>query len=229
MDDTIAPQTAPSTEPAEQAPTTASEGSEKLLPQSQVNALIAEARREGRESERKKLQTQTPAAAPPVTTQATDPVATIAALQSRLDEMEMRTKYMPLAMRAGWDDEQTEDLFDLYKAQRPQDLASWIQDKARKFGPSRATPTQPTTQQQAASATPPATQPSNPQPLSDKGPPAPNHHSPWKLEFQENPIGMSVAARRAMDAELGADRARSMRLDAARQRADGIRVTRPQG
>jgi len=85
------------------------------------------------------------------------------------------------------------------------------------------------TAQPAATTQPAQPQPSNPQPLSDKGPPAPNHHSPWKLEFQENPIGMSVAARRAMDAELGADKARSMRLDAARQRAEGIRVTRPQG
>ena len=84
-------------------------------------------------------------------------------------------------------------------------------------------------QQPAATAQPAQPQPSNPQPLSDKGAPVPGGVLDWEREYQENPIGMSVAARRAMDAKYGADKARSMRLEAARQRAEGIRVTRPQG
>lgn len=71
-------------------------------------------------------------------------------------------------------------------------------------------------------------QPSNPQPLSDKGAPVPGGVLDWEREFQENPIGMSVAARRAMDAKHGADKGRAMRLEAARLRAEGIRVVRPQ-
>lgn len=84
------------------------------------------------------------------------------------------------------------------------------------------------TQQPAAPASA-QPQPSNPQPLSDKGAPVPGGVLDWEREFQENPIGMSAAARRAMDAKHGADKGRAMRLEAARQRAGDIRVLRPQG
>lgn len=84
------------------------------------------------------------------------------------------------------------------------------------------------TTQQAAPAQP-QPQPSNHQPISDKGAPVPGGVLDWEREFQENPIGMSVAARRAMDAKYGEAKARAMRLEAARHKAEALRVTRSQG
>lgn len=76
--------------------------------------------------------------------------------------------------------------------------------------------------QQAPAATPAPPTP----PISDKGPPSPGQYTPnWKLELGQNPIGMSPAARTAMDAELGVEKARKMRLEASRQQAERIRVT----
>lgn len=80
--------------------------------------------------------------------------------------------------------------------------------------------------QPAAAAQAAQPQPSNPQPLSDKGAPVPGGVLDWEREYQENPMGMSVAARRAMDAKYGADKARAMRLEATQQRMSGLRVTR---
>jgi hypothetical protein len=40
-----------------------------------------------------------------------------------------------------------------------------------------------------------------------------------------NPIGMSPQARAQMDAELGVEKARKMRLEAARGQAEQMRVT----
>lgn len=232
MDEQTAPQIEPGTEPVEQPSDTAPTGGEKSLPQSQVNALIAKARREGYESAAKRLQppTQTPAAMPaPVAPTNGDPLAALAAMQTRLDEMEMRTRYVPLAVRAGWDDAQTEDMFDLYRTQRPQDTASWIQEKTQKFGLGRASPNpHPTsTQSQTQLTTIPAV-PSQP-PISDKGSPAPGGVLDWEREYAENPIGMSSAARQRMDAKYGPEKARRMRVEAAQRQAEGIKVERPKG
>ncbi len=85
-------------------------------------------------------------------------------------------------------------------------------------------PTPPPSQPQA-----PIVQPGSPQPISDKGSPAPGGVLDWEREYAENPIGMSPAARQRMDAKYGAEKARSMRLDAGRVQAERIKVTRPQG
>jgi hypothetical protein len=66
-------------------------------------------------------------------------------------------------------------------------------------------------------------------PISDKGSPAPGGVLDWEREYAENPIGMSPAARQRMDAKYGVEKARAMRLEAARAQAERIKVTRPQG
>jgi hypothetical protein len=75
----------------------------------------------------------------------------------------------------------------------------------------------------------PQIQPGAHAPISDKGSPAPGGVLDWEREFAENPIGMSPAGRQRMDAKYGAEKARQMRLEAARAQADRIRVTKPQG
>lgn len=76
----------------------------------------------------------------------------------------------------------------------------------------------------AATPAPTPAQPSNPQPISDKGSPAPGGVLDWEREYAENPIGMSVAARSAMDAKYGKEKAQRMRVERALERGAGIRV-----
>ena len=78
---------------------------------------------------------------------------------------------------------------------------------------------------QPAAPAPAPAQPSNPQPVSDKGSPAPGGVLDWEREFAENPMGMSPAARQRMDAKYGPDKARRMRLEAAKDWAERTRVT----
>lgn len=66
-------------------------------------------------------------------------------------------------------------------------------------------------------------------PISDKGSPGPGFTATWEAELAENPVGMSTAARRMMDAKFGAEKARKMRLEAAQSQVERIRVTRPGG
>jgi hypothetical protein len=147
----------------QQTDTPPSGGSEKLLPQSEVNRLIANARREGRESALKKpvaTAAQQPTTSPQVATPATGNDL-IAQMQARLEEMDMRLKFVPLAAKAGMDDALTDDMFDLFKLQRPEDPAGWIASKAQKFGIGRKSESAPilspvqTTQQPAQPAAAP--------------------------------------------------------------------------
>jgi hypothetical protein len=48
----------------------------------------------------------------------------------------------------------------------------------------------------------------------------------WKRELAESPYNMSAAARTAMDAELGVEKARRMRVEAGQSRAHQIKVTK---
>jgi hypothetical protein len=169
MDD-IQPQiTEPGVEPVEQPSDTAPTGTtEKLLPQSQVNALIAQARREGAASATKKV-APAPAApsnpAPVAPASAPDQIASMAA---RLEEMEMRGRFDRIAIKAGLDDSQADDMFVLFKAQRPQDPQAWLGEKSKVFGigprpasttPISATTTAPTSAQPAPAATAPKVPP----------------------------------------------------------------------
>jgi hypothetical protein len=151
MDETPAPQiTEPGDAPVEQPSETAPTGTaEKLLPQSQVNALIAQARREGAASAAKK--TPSPAATPTPTAPvvAPDPVA---ALTAEIQEIKLRGTFDRLAIKAGIDDATADDLFDLFKAQRPADPHAWIGEKAQRFGLGRKPAPSTTTVSTQASA-----------------------------------------------------------------------------
>lgn len=60
----------------------------------------------------------------------------------------------------------------------------------------------------------------SPAPISDRGSPAPAQPVGWRLELAQNPLKMSAGAKQAMDAELGVDKARKQRLEAAQRFAD---------
>lgn len=104
------------------------------------------------------------------------------------------------------------------KAEQPEDAAAWTSAYLTDLGLVR-------TPEQATQVTSiPQPQPTG-QPISDKGSPAPGGVVNWERELAENPIGMSAAARSAMDAKHGADKARQMRLEAAQAQAARIKVT----
>lgn len=65
----------------------------------------------------------------------------------------------------------------------------------------------------------------NGHPISDRGSPAPGGVVNWERELAENPIGMSAAARSAMDAKYGREKAVKMRLEASQAQAARIKVT----
>lgn len=198
MDETPAPVQETAAEQTADQPTDTppSGNTEKLLPQSEVNRLIANARREGRESATK-AQKPAPAPQPAVAQPAAAPAVTgndaITQMQARLEEMDMRLKFTPLAIKAGLDDSQAEDMFDLFKLQRPQDPAGWLTDKAQRFGigrkPETATTPPPTAQAQttATAATAPALKPN----ISDRGTASPSDLRDFEGVLNSRPLEMN--------------------------------------
>jgi hypothetical protein len=109
----------------------------------------------------------------------------------------------------------------ILEADRPEDVSGWVSSFVTDMGLVRTETSTP--------ATPSTPAVPNTAPISDRGAAAPAGAVGWRYELN-NPIGMSSAARTQMDAELGADKARRMRLDAARKQAGEMRVAfGPQG
>jgi hypothetical protein len=91
--------------------------------------------------------------------------------------------------------------------------AGWLsQAEAPKAPPAPSTPVPP------VAVTPSAA------PISDRGSPAPAQPVGWRLELAQNPLKMSQGARAAMDAELGPDKARRQRIEAAQRVAETVPV-----
>lgn len=102
------------------------------------------------------------------------------------------------------------------RSESPDDVSAWTSSYLADLGLVRTD-----TQTPATPAVPAAPSVA---PISDRGAPAPTGAVGWRYELN-NPIGMSPAARAQMDAELGVEKARKMRLEAARKQAEGLRVT----
>lgn len=201
--------TAPTTTPSQAATTTQGEsgtapggGSEKMLPQSQVNALIASARREGREAAQRELQQQVTTGALSTPKQTAAPKSEsdrLAALEAELAETKQRSVFDKHAVRLGVPDDLAEDLFALSKVQRPDNVGEWLEGKAARFGTKPA----PTTPNQAAPVEqpkPPATAPSAPtkvDPLTSGG-----LIDIWNLSDQQlnqlGPSGVRAAYEQAL-------------------------------
>ena len=181
--------------------------------QAVVNQLIGKARIEGRESAPKK--TDTPAAP----TGDDDPV-TLKSLKADLEEAKLRGRFDKHAAKNGIDDDATEDLFALYKMQKPADDSEWFDRKKKVLGLKASTT--------GAGAGNPPPLPVTP-PISDKGSPAPGGVLDWERELAENPIGMSAAAFQRMVAKHGSGEAWRLRIEASNRQAAAIKVTKPQG
>jgi hypothetical protein len=196
--------------------------------QEQVNAIVAKRLAEDRA--RRVPQPAAPAAAPaPQPTQVAapddgEPHMTPKQMRDAFNEMQLRMRFEKQAAKRGVDDAAAEDLFALYKVQKPADDTVWFDEKAARFGFNKgqsAAPTAPT-----ASATAPLVPvpPVGP-PISDKGSPAPGSMVSYERELAENPVGMSSAAYALMVTKLGEEKARRTRVEAAMARQGNMRVT----
>jgi hypothetical protein len=139
---------------------------------------------------------------------------TVEDLARQLAETQMRARFDKRAAKRGFDDDAADDLFDLYKVQKPADDEQWFAERERRLGLKAATSptTQPVTQTPTTSAPAVAVTP-NTAPISDRGSPAPTGAVGWRHELQmAGALGMSKAGREQMDAELGAEVARKQRL-----------------
>jgi hypothetical protein len=215
-----APAPAPAGDPPTPAPSPAPAPAEIVFtPEQQavINKLVGQARVEGRNAAVK-----APAPPAPVPSPPPEPKLTLEQIATELAETKMRARFDKQALRRGFDDAAADDLFDLYRVQKPADDETWFAEREKRLGLKR--PAQPSTP-----AAPEVTLVPNTAPISDRGSPAPAGAVGWKFEMN-NPVGMSKAARDQMDAELGREKAVKMRLEASREQASRLRVTvKPQG
>lgn len=125
----------------------------RTFTQEEVNRLTAKAREEGRQR----------AAKAPTGNDAGGESLSLKEIQDRLAESELRRGFDRRAMKLGIDDDAADDLFDLYKAQKPQDPQAWFDAKASRFGLKANVSTNPTNPQSNAPAqAAPAAAPSAP-------------------------------------------------------------------
>lgn len=158
--------------PAETPPQAVSTA--KVFTQEEVNRIAANAREDGRKSALK-----TPTATPAIATPAPAPQApaseaeqervTLKQLKERLDESEMRRAFDKRAAKRGLDEPIADELFEIFKVQRPSDTDDWFEKKSALFGfKPPGTPAAPTAATPPAPATPaapvpvPATAPNAP-------------------------------------------------------------------
>lgn len=138
---------------------------ERLFTQDEVNAIVAKRVKETRGTQRQTA----PSDSPKPGTKA-DAMAELEAYKAEVESMRMRQRFDRLALKAGLDDDQADDLFELFQAQKPDDAAAWLEQKAKRFGFAKANTTPPKDQTTASDkAKTGATTP----PISDKGTAAP--------------------------------------------------------
>jgi hypothetical protein len=171
------------------------------------NEFFANARRAGLLGKEKPTAETPPSAAPAMTG------LTEADLEARLEQERVITR---VQVEHKLPDSAVKRMKNALKAERPEDVSAWTSSYLADLGLARTT--EPSTPPAAHIPVVP-----NAAPISDRGSPAPNGSVGWRYELS-NPIGMSAAARAQMDAELGVEKARKMRLEAARNQAGNLRV-----
>jgi hypothetical protein len=174
------------------------------------NAMFADMRKAGvlgKEKPAEPSSTPSPSAVAPASTGLTE-----ADLETRLEQERVITKAQ---VENKLTDAQVKRMKSALRAEKPDDVSTWTTSYLADLGLVRTEPATPT----------PPTVPAVPNaaPISDRGSPAPNGAVGWKYELS-NPMGMSSAARAQMDAELGAEKARKMRLEAAQAQAARMQV-----
>lgn len=180
------------------------------------NGFFANARRAGvLKKDEPAAPAAPPAAAPASTGLSADDVKAMIARENAIARVSTESKLT--SAQEKW-------MRDLVEASKPDDVLGYCKSFVTDLGIVR--PAEPSTP--AIAPVQPA--PGGP-PLSDKGSPAPGGVVNWEREFAENPGFMSAAARAAMDAKYGPEKARRMRIEAVNApggQAERLRVvTKP--
>jgi hypothetical protein len=102
----------------------------RTFTQEEVNRISAQARQEGRASALKKAPAASPAAEPAQVTEA----SRLQQVEAQLAEAQLQRSFDRYAARAGIPEDAVDDLFELYKAQKPTDPTEWFTAKAQRFG-----------------------------------------------------------------------------------------------
>lgn len=194
--------------------------------QAVINKLVGQARQEGRNAA-KTPPAPSPAPAPQPVPAPPEKI-TIESLAQQLADTQLRARFDKRAAKRGLDDDAADDLFELYKVHKPTDDEHWFSEREKRLGLKQATATPATPPATSTTVTAPAQPAPSGPPLSDKGSPAPGGVVNWEREFAENPGFMSPAARAAMDAKYGIEKARRMRIDAVNApggQGERLRVT----
>src|SRR3990167_7970610 len=112
----------------------------RVFSQEEVNRIAASAREDGRKSALKTPSSgqpppaaaapaPVPPPAPTVTGNDESERVTLKQLKERLDESEMRREFDKRASKRGIDDTVSEELFEIYKAQKPSNADEWFEKK----------------------------------------------------------------------------------------------------
>lgn len=181
--------------PAETPPPATDTG--KVFTQVEVDRIAAAAREQGRKSAFKATTAApqpAPTPQPPPAVQATGDEGervTLRQLKEQLDEERMRRAFDKRAARRGLGDEVSEELFEIFKVQKPADPDEWFERKSTLFGfkapgQSTAAPTAPTaTEHKAPPATTATTAQAN---ISDRGPAASSNARDFEGIFDTDPL-----------------------------------------
>lgn len=156
--------------------------------------------------------TATPSAATPSAAAPAMSGLTEAELDARLEQERVITKAQ---VENKLSDAAIKRMKSALRAEKPEDVGAWTSAYLADLGLVRT--------QESNPATPSVPVVPNAAPLSDRGSPAPAGAVGWRYELN-NPIGMSAVSRAQMDAELGVEKARKMRLEAARGQAATMKV-----
>jgi hypothetical protein len=180
------------------------------------NGFFAELRKAGLLGKEKS--SPDPTATPSASNSAAAPAMTgltEAELDARLEQERVITKAQ---VENKLSDAAVKRMKSALRTEKPEDVGAWTSAYLADLGLVR------TNNESSTTVTPSAPVLPNTAPISDRGSPAPAGAVGWRYELS-NPIGMSAAARAQMDAELGADKARRMRIEAAQTQAEKMRVT----
>lgn len=176
---------------------------------SMENALFANARKAGMLGKEKPAEKSEPAPSAPQPA-----VITESDLDARLEQERVITRAQ---VEHKLSDPAVKRLKAALRADRPEDVSAWTATYLADLGLVRTS--EPSTTATATVSVVPSAAP-----ISDRGSPAPNGAAGWRYEIVTNPMSMSAGSRSAMDAELGVEKARKQRLDAARTQAERLSV-----
>jgi len=181
------------------------------------NALFAKARKSGMLEKDKPAPESpaTPAPQPPIATAPASSGLSLADVDALIEQERVLTRTQ---LEHKLSDAQVKRMKSALKTEKPDDVGTWTTAYLADMGLAKQSDQTSSTTTQTVAVIP------NTAPISDRGSPAPNGATGWRYELTSNPMNMSAGAKAAMNAELGEEKARKQRLEAARGQTQRMTV-----